>query len=123
MLKQMESFFKENPDQYKEFLKIQNQIQSKQVESQKQNMTPKEKMDSARKLLLTQRTSKHSQAITESRKNVKDAEEKSKQDAIRELSIKKLEVKKAKLQRKYAKQKQKKLNVSIQNEFELVDDI
>ena len=121
MLQQMESYFRQNPEQYKEFLKMQQMFKEQQL----QNMTPKEKMKIAKQKLSGARMSKRQKEIIEEKEKEKQTkineEQKANEDKKREEDEAKKLRKKEKLQRKYAKKKEKKQNEQIEKQFEVVE--
>ena len=125
MMQQMESFFRENPDKYREFMKLQHMFKLKQDEEQRSAMTPKQKMELAKKKFSSQRMSKHHKDIIEEKEKEKETklnEEKSnKAEEDKKAEAEKLQRKKEKNQRKYAKRKLKLKNKTIEDEFEVVE--
>ena len=114
MMKQMQEYFKQNPDQHKQFLKIQQNMQEMEEEKKKSQMSPKEKLDIVKCKFKDQRLSKDQKSIIDKKTDDSDAE--------KEEELKKKEhCAYLKKQRKYAKKKLKKKNSEIEKEFEIVE--
>ena len=121
MMQQMETYFRQNPEQYKEFLRMQQMFKAQQLEQ----LTPKEKMKLAKQRLVGARMSKHQKEIIEEKEKDHQAkineEQKVNEEKQREEDEAKKLRKKEKLQRKYAKRKEKKRNEQIEQQFEVVE--
>ena len=120
MMKQMQEYFQQNPDQHRQFMKMQQNMQVSEEEKKKAQMSPKEKIELAKDKLKIKRMSKFQKSIIDKKEEestAEKAEEQKKKDLERK---EKEECSRLKKQRKYAKKKLKKQNVEIEKEFEVV---
>ena len=118
MMKQMQEYFQQNPEQYRQFMKIQRKMQEKEEEDKKNQMSPKEKLALAKEKLKGKRMTKVHKAIIEKKEEDSAAEKAEEQKEKEKENCARL-----KKQKKYAKKKLMKQNIQIEKEFEVVESI
>jgi len=121
MIKEMQEYCKQHPDQYRQFMKMQQNIQVTNEEKIKSQMSSREKLELAKEKLKGKRMSNLQKSIIEKKKEtiaIENAEKEKKKDSEQKEKEERLRLKK---QRKYAKKKLKKENYKVEKEFEIVE--
>ena len=113
MQSQLQTYFESHPEQYKQFLKVQNSLKEHQLQEQLKSLTPKERMNLKKKEFHDKRMTSQSSSFLEKKTKQKD-EDKESEKKIKDDEIKKqIELKKEK---KREKKRLYKLRKQSQNE-------
>jgi hypothetical protein len=114
VIQKVQSFFKENPDQYKQILKYNEKLKLEKQERERILIDPKERLILAKQNLCNKRMSKHMNGIISQKEKLKKEEDLEKKTSAEELL-------KIKRQKKYKKKKERKLiKIQLDKEFQVV---